>query len=339
MPKQYTLDEITKFLNAECIGNSSKIITAIAPLSQAKGSEITFLEQEGYLPELANTQAAAVILRKKHQEYCPVDCLVVDNPYLAYAKLSHCFNDLAQHKQGIHPTAIISPSARLGKNIYIGPYAVIEDNVIIEDGVSIGAHTFIGEQCYIGEGSYLAPRVTLYSKVVLGKRNTIHSGAVLGADGFGYALGNKQWHKIAQLGSVRLGDDVDVGANTTIDRGALIDTVIEEGVKLDNQIQIAHNVHIGAHSVVAGCVGIAGSTKIGKFCRIGGGACINGHIEIADNVAITGMTMVTQSIKEAGIYSSGLPARSNLEWRKNIARFQKLDQFVRQLQQLLNKLK
>ncbi|KPY52412.1 UDP-3-O-acylglucosamine N-acyltransferase [Pseudomonas syringae pv. solidagae] len=262
------------------------------------------------------------------------DALLVPDPYLAYARISHLFDPKPKSVAGVHPTAVIAEDALIDPAASVGAFAVIESGVRIAAGVTIGAHCFIGARCEIGEGGWLAPRVTLYHDVRIGKRVVIQSGAVLGGEGFGFASEKGVWQKIAQIGGVTLGDDVEIGVNTAIDRGALADTRIGNGVKLDNQIQIAHNVQIGDHTAMAACVGISGSTKIGKHCMLAGGVGLVGHIEICDGVFITGMTMVTHSITEPGSYSSGTAMQPAAEWRKSAARLRKIDDMARRLQKL-----
>jgi len=235
---------------------------------------------------------------------------------------------------GVHPTAVVAPDAEVHPSASIGAYVVIEAGACIEADVEIGAQSFIGARSRVGEGGRLAPRVTLYHDVQIGKRVVIQSGAVIGGEGFGFAKEKGAWQKIAQIGGVRIGDDVEIGSNTTIDRGALSDTLIGNGVKLDNQIMIAHNVQIGDNTAMAGCVGISGSTKIGRNCMIAGGVGMVGHIEVCDNVFVTGMTMVTRSITEPGSYSSGTAMQNAADWRKSAARIRQLDDMARRLQQL-----
>ncbi len=249
------------------------------------------------------------------------NCLVVADPYLTYAKLSHAFDRTPQYAPGIHPSAVVAESALIDSTAYIGPGAVIEEHAVIAAGVIIGAQCFIGARSSIAENSRLLARVTLYHDVSVGQRVVIQSGAVLGGEGFGFANHQGVWHKIAQVGGVTIGDDVEIGANTTIDRGALSDTLIGNGVKLDNQIQIAHNVQIGENTAIAACVGISGSAKIGRNCMLAGGVGLVGHIEICDGVFITGMTMVTHSITEAGAYSSGTAMQPASDWKKNAVLF------------------
>ncbi len=240
---------------------------------------------------------------------------------------------------GVHPTAWVSPEACIAADAWIGPHCTVEAGAVIETGVVVGPNCVIGEQAVIGAGSRLVAQVTVCHRVQLGRRVLAHPGAVIGSDGFGLALDHDgRWLKVPQLGGVQIGDDVEIGANTTIDRGALEDTVIEDGVKLDNQIQVAHNVRIGAHSALAGCVGIAGSAQIGRHCMLGGGVGVAGHLEIADRVQVTGMSLVAQSITEPGAYSSGLTVEPNRLWNKISARLRRLDELFRRLAVLERKM-
>lgn len=256
------------------------------------------------------------------------------DPYQAYARISHLFDPKPKAVAGIHPSAVVAEDAQVDASASIGPFAVIESGARIEADVCIGAHCFIGARCVVGEGGWLAPRVTLYHDVVIGKRVVIQSGAVIGGEGFGFANEKGIWRKIAQIGGVTIGDDVEIGVNTAVDRGALSDTRIGDGVKLDNQIQIAHNVQIGDHTAMAACVGISGSTRIGKHCMLAGGVGLVGHIDICDNVFVSGMTMVTRSITEPGSYSSGTAMQPLADWRKSAARIRQLDDMAKRLQQL-----
>ncbi len=279
-------------------------------------------------------QAAAVLLTAADAEGFAGNALIVANPYLAYASLSHLFDRKPKAAPGVHPTALVAEDAQVDPSAAIGPYAVIEAGAKIAAGVTVGAHCVIGARCEIGEGGWLAPRVTLYHDVRIGKRVVIQSGAVIGGEGFGFANEKGVWQKIAQIGGVSIGDDVEIGANTTLDRGALSDTRIGNGVKLDNQIMIAHNVQVGDNTAMAACVGISGSTSIGKNCMIAGGVGMVGHIDVCDGVFVTGMTMVTRSITEPGAYSSGTAMQPAAEWKKSVARIRQLDDMARRVKQL-----
>jgi UDP-3-O-[3-hydroxymyristoyl] glucosamine N-acyltransferase len=303
-------------------------------LQEAGPDQVSFLANPQYRKFLATTHAAAVLLKPADAEGYAADALLVPDPYLAYARISHLFDPKPKAPVGVHPTAVVAEDAFVDPAASVGAYAVIESGARIAAGVTIGAHCFIGARSVIGEGGWLAPRVTLYHDVRVGQRVVIQSGAVLGGEGFGFANEKGVWQKIAQIGGVTIGDDVEIGVNTAIDRGAMDDTRIGNGVKLDNQIQIAHNVQIGDHTAMAACVGISGSAKIGKHCMLAGGVGLVGHIEICDGVFVTGMTMVTRSITEPGAYSSGTAMQPAAEWRKSAARMRHLDDMARRLQQL-----
>ena len=331
---QFTLAQLADILGAELRGNGDKIIAGLSTLQEATEHQLTFLANAHYRKQLEYTQAGAVLLSASDAADYAGDCLVAADPYLAYAKLSHYFDRTPQSPAGIHPTAVVADSALIDSTACIGPGAVIDEHAVIGAGVTIGAQCFIGARTRIAEGGRLLARVTLYHDVTVGARVVIQSGAVIGGEGFGFANHQGAWHKIAQIGGVTIGDDVEIGANTTIDRGALTDTLIGNGVKLDNQIQIAHNVHIGDNSAVAACVGISGSAKIGRNCMLAGGVGLVGHIDICDGVFITGMTMVTHSISEPGAYSSGTAMQPAADWKKNAVRFRQLDGMAKRLRAL-----
>ncbi|MBD8705727.1 MULTISPECIES: UDP-3-O-(3-hydroxymyristoyl)glucosamine N-acyltransferase [Pseudomonas] len=334
MTATITLGQLAEFLGATLRGPADKQITGLATLQEAGPDQVSFLANPQYRKFLATTQAAAVLLKPADAEGYAADALLVPDPYLAYARISHLFDPKPKAAVGVHPTALVAPDAFVDPAASVGAYAVIESGARIAAGVTIGAHCFIGARSVIGEGGWLAPRVTLYHDVRIGQRVVIQSGAVLGGEGFGFANEKGVWQKIAQIGGVTIGDDVEIGVNTAIDRGAMDDTRIGNGVKLDNQIQIAHNVQIGDHTAMAACVGISGSAKIGKHCMLAGGVGLVGHIEICDGVFVTGMTMVTRSITEPGSYSSGTAMQPAAEWRKSAARMRHLDDMARRLQHL-----
>ncbi|MFG0409147.1 UDP-3-O-(3-hydroxymyristoyl)glucosamine N-acyltransferase [Pseudomonas sp. NY5710] len=329
-----TLGQLAEALGATLQGPEALQITGLATLQEAGPGQLTFLANPQYRKYLDNCQAGAVLLKAADAESFAGNALVVADPYLAYARISHLFDPKPKAVAGIHPSAVVAEDAQVDASASIGPFAVIESGARIGANVSIGAHCFIGARCVVGEGGWLAPRVTLYHDVTIGKRVVIQSGAVIGGEGFGFANEKGIWRKIAQIGGVTIGDDVEIGVNTAVDRGALSDTRIGNGVKLDNQIQIAHNVQIGDHTAMAACVGISGSTRIGKHCMLAGGVGLVGHIDICDNVFISGMTMVTRSITEPGSYSSGTAMQPLADWRKSAARIRHLDDMAKRLQQL-----
>ncbi len=334
MTATITLGQLAEFLGATLRGPADKQITGLATLQEAGPDQVSFLANPQYRKFLATTQAAAVLLKPTDAEGYAADALLVPDPYLAYARISHLFDPKPKAAVGVHPTAVVAADAFVDPAASVGAYAVIESGAHIAAGVTIGAHCFIGARSVIAEGGWLAPRVTLYHDVRIGQRVVIQSGAVLGGEGFGFANEKGVWQKIAQIGGVTIGDDVEIGVNTAIDRGAMDDTRIGNGVKLDNQIQIAHNVQVGDHTAMAACVGISGSAKIGKHCMLAGGVGLVGHIEICDGVFVTGMTMVTRSITEPGSYSSGTAMQPAAEWRKSAARMRHLDDMARRLQHL-----
>jgi UDP-3-O-[3-hydroxymyristoyl] glucosamine N-acyltransferase len=293
----YTLGQLAERLGATLCGSADKVVSGLATLQEAGHDQLSFLANAQYRKFLAGCQAGGVLLTAADAEGYAGNALVVGNPYLAYAELSHLFDRKPKAMPGVHPTAVVAQDALVDASASIGAYAVIESGAQIAAGVTVGAQCVVGARSVIGEGGWLAPRVTLYHDVRIGKRVVIQSGAVIGGEGFGFANEKGVWQKIAQIGGVSIGDDVEIGANTTVDRGALSDTLIGNGVKLDNQIMIAHNVQIGDNTAMAGCAGISGSTKIGKNCMIAGGVGMVGHIEVCDNVFVTGMTMVTRSIQ------------------------------------------
>lgn len=329
-----TLQQISDFLGAELRGDKDLQIQGLAPLDKAKAGDITFLSDNKYLSKLSECQATAVILPEKLADQFSGAVLVLENPYLAFSKLSHLFDPAPVLSASVHPTAVISDTAKVGEGVYIGPYVVIEDGVEIGAYSQLMAHVVVGANSKLGEHCRLFPRVTVYHGSDIGNQVTIQSGAIIGSDGFGFANERGEWHKIAQIGGVKIGNRVEIGANTTIDRGAIDDTVIEDNVILDNQIQIAHNVKIGYGTAMAACSGIAGSTEIGKYCVIGGGSCISGHLKIADGVQMTGMASITGNIKEAGVYSSGTGYQETKQWRKSVVRYRQLDDMARTIKTL-----
>ncbi|WP_454255884.1 UDP-3-O-(3-hydroxymyristoyl)glucosamine N-acyltransferase [Pseudomonas sp. Marseille-Q8238] len=335
---QFTLGQLAERLGATLRGDESKLIRGLATLQDAGADQLSFLANAQYRKFLATSQAGAVLLTHEDAQAFSGDALLVANPYQVYAQLSHLFDRKPVAAAGIHPTAVVAEDAFVDATASIGAYAVIESAASVGSGVTIGAHCVVGARSVIGEDGWLAPRVTLYHDVTIGKRVVIQSGAVIGGEGFGFANEKGVWKKIAQIGGVTLGDDVEIGANTTVDRGALADTLIGNGVKLDNQIMIAHNVQIGDNTAMAGCVGISGSTKIGRNCMIAGGVGMVGHIDVCDNVFVTGMTMVTRSITEPGAYSSGTAMQTAADWKKSAARIRQLDDMARRLRDMEKRL-
>ncbi|HET7557978.1 MAG TPA: UDP-3-O-(3-hydroxymyristoyl)glucosamine N-acyltransferase [Rhodanobacteraceae bacterium] len=330
-PTEYRIADLAQRFGLELRGDGDARVRGVATLASARPDQLGFLANPRYASTLADTRAGVVVLQARHAQQCPVPALIAADPYLAYARIAGLFEHVPAAEPGVHPSAVVEPGARISASASIGPLCTIAAEAVIEDGAVLGPHCVVGEGCIVGAQSRLMARVTLVARVQLGKRVLVHPGAVLGADGFGIANDHGHWLKVPQLGGVRVGDDCEIGANTTIDRGALEDTVLEEDVRLDNQIQIAHNVVIGAHTAMAGCAAVAGSAKIGRHCLIGGGAGVLGHLAIADRVTITAMTLVTHSIEAPGEYSSGVPIQENRPWRRNAARFKHLDDIARRL--------
>ncbi len=330
----FTLARLAEQLGARLLGDPSLVIAGLATLQEAEANQLAFLANSQYRKFLADSKAGAVLLTEADAEGFAGNALIVADPYLSYARLSHQFDPKPQAEAGIHPSAVVAEDAQVDPTASIGAGVVVASGACIGAGVTLGAHCFIGARSQIAAGGWLAPRVTLYHDVIIGERVVIQSGAVIGSEGFGFANEGGRWQKIAQIGGVQIGDDVEIGANTTIDRGALANTQVGNGVKLDNQIQIAHNVQIGDHTAMAACVGISGSTRIGKHCMIAGGVGMVGHIEVCDNVFVSGMTMVTRSITEPGAYSSGTAMQPAAEWRKSAARIRQLDALAKRVQQL-----
>jgi UDP-3-O-[3-hydroxymyristoyl] glucosamine N-acyltransferase len=306
-------------------------ITGVATLQHAGEGDISFLANAGYRKFLNGCRASAVILSPDDAADYPAAAIVSSNPYVSYARAAALISPAPVARQGVHASASLDDDCKVDASAWVGPRCIIEQGAVIHAGVQLAGGCFIGAGSVIGADSKLSANVVICHAVIIGERASIAPGAVIGSDGFGLANDGGRWVNVPQLGSVRIGNDVDIGANTTIDRGALEDTVLEDGVRLDNQIQVAHNVRIGAHTAIAGCVGISGSASIGRHCMIGGGAGIVGHLEIADHVIITGMTMVTKSISKPGVYSSGVPAQENETWNRNYARFRQLDKLARKV--------
>ena len=321
----FSLGELAVRFGLELRGEPSLRVSRVATLSHAQPGTLSFLANPKYRRQLEATHATAVLVAPENAASCRVAALVDPNPYLAYARIAGVLHPEAPAAPGIHPSAVVSAKARVAPSASVAALAVIEDDVQIDDWVLVGPGSIVQRGAHIGADSRLITRVTVCAGVRIGQRCILHAGAVVGADGFGFAPDAGTWLKVPQIGSVQIGDDVEIGANTTIDRGAIDDTLVEQGVKLDNQIQVGHNVTIGAHTAVAGCVGISGSTTIGRRCMIGGGVGIAGHLTIADDVVVTGCSLVSASIRQAGSYSSGMPAVETRLWRRMVAHLRRLD--------------
>ena len=306
MPGPFTLGEIAQRLGGRVAGDSHTLIRQVGSLEHAAAGQISFLSNSKHAASLSATRAAAVILAPENEKLTALPRIVCDAPYAYFARVSQLFNPTVVQASGVHPSAVVAKSAHLGNN------------------VSIGAGCVVGDGVSIGDDSCLYPRVVIYPKCSVGKRVILHSGVVIGADGFGLAPEEGRWVKIPQIGGVRIGDDVEIGANTTVDRGALDDTVIEEGAKLDNQIQVGHNVRIGAHTAIAACTGIAGSADIGRHCTIGGAAMIHGHIKIADHVHVSAGTLISRSLPKPGTYTGIYPFDEHEAWKRSAVQLRRL---------------
>jgi UDP-3-O-[3-hydroxymyristoyl] glucosamine N-acyltransferase len=334
----YTLAELAARFGGEVAGDDGCRIVAVAPLERAGAGEIAVASQPQHAGLVAATQAAAVVVPKSLQDASARPRIITGNSYAFFARLLALLHPDARPPAGVHRTATVEPGARVARSAAVGPRAVIGRGAVIGADAVIGAGCVIGAGASIGPASQLHANVTVYPGSVLGARAVVNAGAVIGSDGFGHALEGERWLKIPQVGRVLIGDDVEIGANTTIDRGTLDDTVIEDGVRLDNLIQIGHNVRVGAHTAIAACTGIAGSTRIGRHCRIGGAAMISGHLEIADRVTISGGTTVTGSIAESGVYTSIYPIAPHREWRKNAVHVRHLEKLAARIAALEKRL-
>lgn len=330
----WTLRDLAVQIGAALRGDGDIRVDHIAPLNEADGTALSFLNSPKYRDDLTATRAAAVILKPADAEHFSGAALLMDDPYLGYARAGQALFPTPTPEPGIHPSAVVDPTADVDPTAHVAANAVIAAHAVIAADAYVGPLSYVGEACVVGVGSRLIARVTLLAGAVIGRDCLLHAGCVIGDDGFGFARDGVEWVKIPQLGRVVLGDRVEIGSNTTIDRGALGDTVIEDGVKLDNLIQIAHNVQIGANSAFAAQVGIAGSTRFGARCTVAGQAGVAGHLQIADDVHFTGQAMVTKSVGDAGVYSSGLPAEANRKWRRTVARIHSLEQLQARVEAL-----
>ncbi len=328
------LSELAQTLALEFRGDGGVVVDRVATIQSAGEGELCFLANDRYRPFLKSTGASVVVVHPDLADECRAGLLLSQNPYADYARAAALLHPSRLPGEGVHPSAVVHESATLAGTAHVGPGAVIEADARLEEGVSVAAGAFVGQGVAVGAGTRVGERVVLGQGTRLGRDCLIHPGVVVGADGFGFARDGAEWVKVPQLGGVRIGDRVEIGANTTVDRGAIEDTVIEDDVKLDNQIQVAHNVHIGAGTAIAGCTAIAGSSEIGRNCMIAGGVGIAGHLKITDEVVITAMTLVSRSILKPGVYSGSLPMDDSGSWRKNSARFRKLDEMARRLNRL-----
>jgi UDP-3-O-[3-hydroxymyristoyl] glucosamine N-acyltransferase len=322
----------------EIIGEVLQPIGAVGTLERAGDTHITFLANPKYRSALASSLAGAVILSPKDRDATDKPRIITDNPYAYFARVAQLFSPRLTHAVDVHALAVVDPSARIAASASIAEFVSIGANAVIGDGVRIGAGCVIGENVVIGDASELVARVTMYANCEIGKRALIHAGVVIGADGFGFAKDNENangaWLKIPQTGRVVIGDDCEIGANTTIDRGAIEDTIVGDGVKIDNQVQVGHNCVIGNHTLICGCTGIAGSTIIGERVTIGGAVSITGHLSICDDAVLSANAFVTKSITEPGMYSAGFPLMPHREWLKNAAQLRHLDEMANKLKKL-----
>lgn len=334
-----SLYEIVARLGGEIVGNGATRVRGIGTLSQAKSDEVAFLANPIYRDQLRITSAGAVILGPQDAVLTALPRIVATNPYAYFARAAALFQPQNKIAPGIHATAVVAAGASVAETAIVSPLVSIGAGARIGERTILHPNVSIGENVIIGADCVLYPNCVVYHDCEIRDRVIVHAGAVIGADGFGFAFDADRWIKVPQVGRVRIEDDVEIGANTTIDRGAIDDTVIETGVKLDNQIQIGHNVRVGAHTVIAGCAAVAGSTSIGRHCKIGGGVGIVGHVEICDGVTITARTLVTKSILRIGVYSGGLPHMGNREWLKATAHIKRLEQLTNRIEQLENEIK
>lgn len=334
MSQGINVAELAALLSVELRGSGDGQITGASTLEKATGSELSFLANPAYKPQLASTQAGAVILSPEDAPACDGPALISKNPYATWAKALALLHPAPTGKVGVARTAIIDPTASIDPSACVGDYCVVGPEVVIGPGAQIGAHCIIERGARLGANTRLVANVYIADRCTLGDRVLVHPGVVIGADGFGIAMDQGRWQKVPQIGRVVIGDDCEIGANTTIDRGALGDTVLAEDVRIDNQVQIAHNVQIGAHTAIAGCVGIAGSTSIGAYCMIAGASGIGGHIKITDRVIITAMSTVISSIDTPGTYGSGIPALPHQRWKRILVRLGKLDEWIGRIRKL-----
>lgn len=326
-----SLGDLAIRFGCDLVGDPAAVVSRVATLANAGSDALAFLANPAYRAVLRSTRAGAVVLRAEDAPDCPAPALVTDDPYVVYARIASLLHPPAAFAPGVHPSAVVAPSATISSSAHIGPHVVIAEDAVIDDEVVVGPGCVIGMKCCLGRGTRLHANVTLVEKVKVGERCLLHPGSVIGSDGFGNARGEEGWIKVPQLGGVRIGDDVEIGANTTIDRGAIDDTVIGNGVRLDNLIQIAHNVHIGEHTAMASLSGVSGSTVIGKRCMFAGQTGVVGHIRICDDVVIGGATMVSKDIREPGFYTGSFPAEKGSDWKRKVARFRRLDELTRRV--------
>lgn len=329
-----TLAALAEELGAELHGDGAVMLSGLGTLKSAGPGDLTFLANPRYRNYLEQTRASAVLCTPDQVAACPGAALAVADPYLAFARASQHFDRTPRAQPGIHPSAVVAPDAQVDASASVGPHAVIEEGAEVGPGAVVMANAYVGAGSVLGTQVRIWPNVTIYHGVRLGARCVVHAGTVIGADGFGFAPSREGWTKVAQVGGVLIGDDVDIGACTTIDRGAIEDTVIGNGVIIDNQVQIAHNVVIGDHTALAGKVGIAGSSRIGSRCLLAGAVGVSGHLEITDGVQVLGMSLVSRSLNQPGVYASGQPVDEHGSWRRNTVRLRQLDALFRRVKAL-----
>jgi UDP-3-O-[3-hydroxymyristoyl] glucosamine N-acyltransferase len=320
-----SLGELAAKFGCELIGDPDVVISSVSTLADSHAGSISFLANSAYKSQLLLTSASAVIVRSNDAGDCPVAAVIADDPYLTYARIATALHPVKSFSPGVHESAVVSSSANIAESAHIAAHVVVGDDVSIGEDVFVGPGSFVGDRCHVGSATRLVANVTLVQDVTLGRRNVVQPGVVIGADGFGNAQSESGWVKVPQIGGVKIGDDVEIGANTTIDRGAIGDTIIANGVRLDNLIQIAHNVQIGEHTAMAATVGISGSVIIGKRCLFAGRAGVSGHVTICDDTIVGAAAVVTKDIKEPGIYSSFFAAEKDKSWKRKVARFRRIE--------------
>jgi UDP-3-O-[3-hydroxymyristoyl] glucosamine N-acyltransferase len=326
-------DLATRF-GCELVGDPQAVVTHVATLANAGPEALTFFANPAYRSRLQSTAAGAVVLGPGDAESCPVAALIAEEPYAAYARIAGLLHPSEPLPPGVHASAVVDASASVAASAHVAAHAVIGPESVVDEHAAIGPNTVVGPRCRIGAHTRLHANVTLVQDVSIGERGIVHPGAVIGADGFGNARGDTGWIKVPQIGGVRIGNDVEVGANTTIDRGAIEDTVIDDGVRLDNLVQIAHNVRLGEHTAMASLSGISGSTVVGKRCMFGGQSGVVGHISICDDVVVGGATMISKDIREPGFYTGSFPAEKDRDWKRKVARFRRLDELAQRIKKL-----
>jgi UDP-3-O-[3-hydroxymyristoyl] glucosamine N-acyltransferase len=331
---QVTLGELAVRFGLALRGDPARVVESVGTLDSAGERQVAFLADPRLADRLARCRAGAVILHPAAQSASPVDCLLADNPHAAFARIAAVLHPLQIEAPGVHPSAVVATDAVIHPEAHIGPLSVIGARVRIGARVVVGAGCVVAEDADLAEDVRLVARVTVLARVTIGARSILHPGSVVGSEGFGYAPEGPAWVHVPQVGTVRIGQDVEIGANTTIDRGALTDTVIGDGVKIDNLVQIGHNCTVGEHTAIAGCAGLAGSTHVGARCRVGGGVGLAGHLTVCDDVTLTGYSFVTSDIREPGVYSGGIPAAAATDWRRVVGRLKRLDGLARRVADL-----